>query len=514
MKKLLAMTMVLVLVLSLTSVASFTASADTLTEGDYEYELIDDGSAVKITKYIGVGGDVTIPFTVASKPVKEIGDEAFFSIVSAGLTSVVLPNSITDIGEGAFWGCTSLTSIIIPSSVTSIDEGAFKSCLSLTTITVESGNPVYHSDGNCLIETASKTLIAGCQTSVIPSNGSVIRIGNQAFFNCLLTSVTIPNGVTDIGDYAFYACYNLTNIKLSNNVTRIGEYAFYDCDSLTSILIPNSVTNIGNYAFYMCDSLTNVAIPNSVTTIGCLAFELCLSLTSVTIPSSVTSIGDEAFSGCTSLTSIAVENDNPVYHSTGNCLIETESKALIAACPNSEIPTDGSVTSIGSFVFAWFNIPRINIPDGVTSIGVGAFWCCRTLTNITIPKSVTTIGDMAFYGCEHLETVYYEGTQTDRDNMMIESGNDALLNATWVYEYQPPEELSDPPDVSADREPGDANGDGGLDMKDVLLVRKAIAGLSGTINETAADVNRDGSVDMKDVLLMRKFIAGLIETLA
>ena len=162
---------------------------------------------------------------------------------------------------------------------------------------------------------------------------------------CTDTDVVIPSKydglpVTSIGDGAFSWC-SITSVTIPDSVTTIGSSAFYWCSSLTSITIPDSVTTIGDEAFSYCQSLTSVTIPDSVTTIGDWAFRYCWSLTSITIPDSVTTIGDLAFASCDSLTSITVDPDNSVYHSSGNCLIETNSKTLVAGCSTSVIPADG-----------------------------------------------------------------------------------------------------------------------------------------------------------------------------
>lgn len=152
-----------------------------------------------------------------------------------GLTSVTIGNSVTSIGEWAFSGCSGLTSITIPDSVTSIGDRAFESC-ELTSIIVVEGNSKYHSVGNCLIETATKTLILGCKTSAIPTDGSVTSIGYEAFRGCTgLTSITIPDSVTSIGDWAFTSCSGLTSVTIPDSVTSIGNSAFYDCYSLDTI---------------------------------------------------------------------------------------------------------------------------------------------------------------------------------------------------------------------------------------------------------------------------------------
>ena len=212
---------------------------------------------------------ITIPNFVTS-----IGNNAFSGC--SALTSITIPNSVTSIGNNAFSGCSSFTSITIPNSVTSIGNYAFISCESLTSMMVESGNTVYDTRENCnaIIETASKTLIAGCQ------------------------STTIPNSVTSIGGSAFYGCSSLTSLTIPNSVTSIGSSAFSDCSSLTSITIPNSVTTVGDYAFYKCSSLTSITIPNSITSIGWRAFLACSSLTQITcLAQTPPTCGDDCFYG-------------------------------------------------------------------------------------------------------------------------------------------------------------------------------------------------------------------------
>ncbi|MDE7163958.1 MAG: leucine-rich repeat domain-containing protein [Clostridiales bacterium] len=194
----------------------------------------------------------------------------FVPYVKSG--TITLPNSVTSIGERAFYGCSNLTSIGIPNSVTSIGDGAFYGCSGLKSIEIPSG---------------------------------VTSIGMAVFYGCSsLTSIEIPNSVTSIGRDAFSGCSRLTSIEIPNSVTSIGSQIFSFCSSLTSITIPNSVTSIGNSAFYGCSSLTSITIPNSVKSIESQVFYGCSSLTSIEIPNSVTSIGRDAFMYCGGLTSI------------------------------------------------------------------------------------------------------------------------------------------------------------------------------------------------------------------
>ncbi len=176
--------------------------------------------------------------------------------INTDITSCAIHGDTKFIHSNAFSGCSSLESITIPDNVTSIGDCAFEDCSSLESIIVDKENTVYNSEVNCLIETASKTLVLGCQTSVIPTDGSVTCIGNGAFYGCSgLTSIEIPDRVTSIGNLAFYGCSGLTSIEIPDRVTSIGNSAFYGCSGLTSITIPDSVTTIGELAFDSCYSL-------------------------------------------------------------------------------------------------------------------------------------------------------------------------------------------------------------------------------------------------------------------
>ena len=296
------------------------------------------------------------------------------------ITTIIIHNGVTSIGDYAFYSCGNLTSVTIGNGVTTIGDNTFSCCDSLTNITVDADNQYYSSDSYGMLYNKDKTELIQ------------YPIGVER------TSFTIPDSVTTIGEDAFYWCDSLTNVTIPDSVTTIGDWAFRNCDNLTSVTIGNGVTTIGAAAFYYCSNLTSVTIGDSVTTIGEMAFDGCENLTDIDIPDSVIFIGNRAFQYCSALTSIIIPD---------------------------------SVTTIELSVFCWCDgLTSVLIGNGITTIEASAFYDCTSLTSVTIPASVTTIGHSAFMYCISLTDVYYNGTEEEWNAININEYNEPLFNAT------------------------------------------------------------------------------------
>lgn len=375
-------------------------------------------------------GDIVLPDTVTS-----IGDYAFSACRE--ITSISIPNSVTSIGDWAFADCTGLKEIIIPDSVMYIGERAFSNCSTLTLLQdgvyyVDRWVVGYDSSIDSLESVTLRSDTAGiggnafsfCTTLkeiVIPN--SVKNIGERAFEECTaLKSVTIGSGVQSISRFAFlncleleeiiipdsvkvidtgafYNCFGLTSVTLGNGVQNIGDSVFFGCNSLSKIKFGNGIQSIGDSAFFGCNGLTEIIIPNSVTNIGEYAFNACKNLASVTIGSSVKSIEMNAFSGCMRL--VEVFNKSDLSLTAGS--YDNGNVALFAK--NIYTQEGGSWLSDTEDGYRF-------LYDGSTGYLVGYF---GTETQLTLPQSFTAyngtqvmeyeINLYAFYECSGLTSI-------------------------------------------------------------------------------------------------------------
>ena len=243
----------------------------------------------------------------------------------------------------------------------------------LTSITVTSGT-LNKADWEAVRKNYTALLYLDLAGAIYEgTDEDILAYSNNGVSNLPLLTVQLPQGITALGDYAFYRCSALESIDLPETLTSIGSYAFIRCDALTSIDLPEGLKSIEMYTFYNCTALTSITLPEGVTSIGDYAFQNCDALTSIDLPEGLTSIGYMAFNNCDALTSI-------------------------------DLPA--GVTSIGNSAFSNCDaLESIDLPEGQKSIGEYTFYKCTSLTSITLPAGVTSIGNFAFNGCTSLTTV-------------------------------------------------------------------------------------------------------------
>ena len=271
------------------------------------------------------------------------------------ITSIALPNSVTNVESYAFIGCTNLMRVVIGKNVTKLGEGAFGLCEKLV--------EVVNNSRSIVVEKGST------------ENGGVGFYALEVFN----AQDEYVNKFTEDDEYLIYNCgeekiligylgYDV-DLVLPNCATKIHDYAFYNLDRLKSVTVGDGVVSIGEYAFASCDNITSIVIGENVTSIGESAFSYCIGLSSLTIPNNVTQIGPYAFSN---VKAEIVWGDNP------------------------------KITTLGEYVFNGYQGIRIKIPNSVTTIEPKAFYYTKNLISLEIGNNVSIIGDRAFYGCEKL----------------------------------------------------------------------------------------------------------------
>ena len=364
---------------------AFPAGAE--VSGDYEYEVLGDGT-VEITGYTGNADKIVIPSEIDSKKVTVIGEGSFR--YNESITGVTIPDTVTDIGYDAFYGCKLLTDVKIPDSVLCIDSRAFDGCYRLETLAIPSGVTVIGEDicnvaGNMSFDITTVILCEkgsyAEQWAIEAEHPYVVTDGTDA--ECIVSgevgiykwsidkrtgemklegSGKMPD-FTALPPWYDYAAY-VTSLSLPDGMTRIGEDSFRDFNRLKSVVIPDSVTEMEFCAFWSCDSLADVTLSKNLTTIGAYLFSDCYSIKSITLPDSLTVIGDRMFMGCSSL---------------------------------EEVHFGKNIKKIDSFAFdGCTSLSSVNIPDGVKTISWQAFLGCERLSEVTLSKTVKSIGSMVF----------------------------------------------------------------------------------------------------------------------
>ena len=456
-KRLLSILLAAALLIGLVPTLLLPAAAADYTSGDFTYKLNDDGSAI-ITRYSGSAAALTIPSSLDGHTVKQIGSYAFGK--NTTLTSVSIPETVTELEYSAFTGCTSLTAVTIPSGLTkagSLGSGAFSGCSALTTVQFGSGltsipEALFEGTGLKTITLpesvtsigmwafadcakleqvsfpASLTSIDGCAfenctaLTAVTLPKRLTKLGNEVFVNCsALKSVWIPKSLTNINGFGggcFKGCTALTDITFETGITKIADYQF-DGSPIKSITIPDTVTTVGMSAFSGCANLTAIDLPTSVTEIGAYAFEKCTGLTAVTLPKHLRKLGLSAFSGCTALKSVFIplslqNTSNPFRNCTA--LTDVTFEDGRTELPNTLLEDSGirqftvpqTVTKIGYSAFSGCTqLTAITLPAGLRELGSGAFEGCTALTGVALPDSLTALGSGAFRNCSALTAVEF-----------------------------------------------------------------------------------------------------------
>ena len=379
------------------------------------------------------------------------GDDHKLYINGAEVTALTIPNTVTSIGRYAFINCSKITSVSIPASVTSIGEFAFYGCSGLTKTTYASleslcsiefgsgsANPIgcgsYYGTNNLYFGDTKITSVTfpesitsignyafyGCKLTSI-NFGSVTSIGDYAFYGNSCSTITIPNTVTHLGKGAFYYC-RVQTVNIGSGLTTISENAFDNCSYMKTVNIANGVQTIEKNAFYFCQRLESLTIPESVTSIGEKAFYYSKVLASVDIPATVTSIGEDAFSGTRIVNYTGTATGAPWGACAVNGVVDGDfvyadaAKTILVGYAGTakSVTIPEGVVEIGDEVFDNRGITSVTFPSTLKRIGKEAFYLC-SFSSISFPENMEYIGEGAFYNCDNITSVTITAEEIARD---------------------------------------------------------------------------------------------------
>lgn len=500
----------------------------------------------------GVNYKVTSSNTVSVLPYGSSGSSGGgITGLNNGYTGdVVIPETVTNNGvaytvtaaeEETFSYSSKLTSVSLPATVTELGEVPFEACGKLAAITVHPDNPVYMSVDGVLFDKSGTKLIAcpGAKEGEYQAPATVRTLAPSAFYGCSrLTSITLPESLTEIGTDAFRSCTVLKSVNIPEGITEISDRLFYGCGFLQSVSIPDGVVTIGASAFYNCKRMVLSALPSALKSIGEHAFERCAGILELTVPEGVQTIGNFALMGCSSMQKVSLPaslnhlgvgtfrlclslqtielNPANTHFVIEDGVLFNADKTSLICCPatfKGEYAIPNTVTVIEDYAFYYCqDLSKVVLPDNLVAIRNGAFTNCASLESITIPESVTVIGENAFVSCTELKYILCKaGTPPSiaKELFSPDAYEDVVLYAPFKSkgDYASAEFWKK---FQTFRGIGDVNQDGSLNVADIMmLVNYVIAQSHFEVDEIVADVNYNSEVNVTDVMGVVKMAMGL-----
>ena len=400
--------------------------AQTYTDGDYSFIILDDGTA-QITKYAGNEAELTVPAYIgAAVPVTQIGSDAFKEnesikklTISEGITTIggfafykchgiqeiSFASTVTDIGGYAFNGCTGLTSVFLPPAVKTTGDYTFGGCSKLSEISLCEG-----------LEKMGYHFLAGTAVTGIYIPTTVTSSDEPFAQADSLVSFVFGAGITAIPDDMFEKCNTISSITIPSTVAKIGKDAFANMGALESIEIPDTVTELGANAFSKNKILGSVKIGSGVTKLPDFLFTGCTGLTQIDVPETVSEFGYEVFNNCTNLTGVTLHEGLVNFGSKAFAGSGITGITIPASVTKGDFPFDGcsqlrtvsfadGVNKLLTGMFYNSGLESVVIPEGVTTVPSMAFNTCESLTSVSFPSTLKTIGDTAFMRCTSLEEI-------------------------------------------------------------------------------------------------------------
>ena len=385
-----------------TSQFSFTNNNGNITIKTLEYHEMNNGNPV---------GDIVIPASIDGVPVTEIAASCFSN--NTAITSVVIPNSVKKINAYAFYDCKNLQKIYMGSGIIEVGNYAFTSNPNVKSVYIDDivswCNINFATSGSNPLCSGAKLYVKGEFFEYLDTKlEGITSLGNYAFYGYEhLKSVNISSDVKNIGVLAFGWCENLEKVVFADGLTYIGDAAFENCNKLTQVVLPQTLTKISYGLFCFCENLKEISIPSNVTEIGDSAFHHCASLETITFPQKLEKIGERAFEMCHNIQQINF-NDGLKEIGEGafaSCfsLENVELPGTLKVLPRDLFIMDHSICDCD--IKHLSSLKNVVLNEGVEEIGYGSFRMCRNLTNISLPDSLKTIGYSAFTYCKALKTI-------------------------------------------------------------------------------------------------------------